>query len=88
MKQWTERVKEMFEKCKRRAAVDFPSEARGWIALHCICLSEEQKTIVKAKAQGSLRFDDITAALRSCFPLYKAVEKKKGARVFQVEPES
>eukprot|EP00435_Cladocopium_sp_Y103_P057558 s34_g19.t2 len=87
MKQWTARVKETFEKCKRRAAVDFPSEARGWIALHCIGLTEERKAIVKAKAQGSLQFDDITSALRSCFPLYKAVGKKKGATVFQVEPE-
>eukprot|EP00435_Cladocopium_sp_Y103_P057771 s2526_g20.t1 len=87
MKQWTARVKETFEKCKRRAAVDFPSEARGWIALHCIGLTEEQKAIVKAKAQGSLQFDDITSALRSCFPLYKAMGKKRCATVFQVEPE-
>eukprot|EP00435_Cladocopium_sp_Y103_P019462 s1915_g4.t1 len=88
MKQWTARVKESFEKCKRRASVDFPSEARGWIALNCIGLTEEQKAIVKAKAQGSLQFDDISAALRSCFPAYRAVGKKKGASVFQAELET
>eukprot|EP00435_Cladocopium_sp_Y103_P036191 s2735_g9.t1 len=85
MKQWTARVREAFEKCKRRASVDFPSEARGWVALNCIGLSEEQKAIVKAKAQGSLKFDDISAALRSCFPAFKAVGKKRSTSVFQAE---
>ena len=35
-------------------------------------LSEEQKAIVKAKTQGKLEVELVTAALRSCFPVYKA----------------
>ena len=35
MKDWTSRVTETFERCRRKAKVDFPTEARGWISLHC-----------------------------------------------------
>ena len=76
-KQWTSRVRETFEKCKRKANTDFPSAAQGWIVLNCAGLSEEQKAIIKAKTQGSLQFDDISAAFRSCFPLYKANNKAR-----------
>lgn len=75
--QWTSRVRETFEKCKRKANTDFPSAAQGWIVLNCAGLSEEQKAIIKAKTQGSLQFDDISAAFRSCFPLYKANNKAR-----------
>ena len=86
MKQWTARVRETFDKCKRRANVSFPPEARGWIALHCAGLTEEQKAIVKAKTQGNLEFEVLAAALRSCFPLYKAAGgKKKPVGVLQVD---
>ena len=60
------------EVCERKARVQFPSQAQGWIALNCMGLSEEQKAIVKAKTQGKLEVDLVTAALRSCFPVYKA----------------
>ena len=50
------RVRDTFDKCHRRANVTFPEPAKGWIALHCVGLSEEQKAIVKAKTQGSLEF--------------------------------
>eukprot|EP00435_Cladocopium_sp_Y103_P030061 s1739_g7.t1 len=84
-KQWTARVKETFEKCERRAQVKFPSQARGWITLHCAGLSEQEKAIVKAKTQGNLEFDAISAAMRSCFPLYRASGKKKQSTVLQAE---
>ena len=77
VQQWTARVKEVFEKCRRKADVDFPSQAQGWIMLNCAGLSEEQKAIVKAKAQGNLNVDQISAAFRSCFPLYKANSKAR-----------
>ena len=35
MKEWTARVLETFNRCRRKATVDFPKEARGRIALHC-----------------------------------------------------
>ena len=53
-KQWTARVKETFERCRRKAETDFPSSARGWITLNCAGLSEQEKAIIKAKTQGSL----------------------------------
>ena len=59
VQQWTARVKEVFEE-------------QGWIMLNCAGLTEEQKAIVKAKAQGSLEVEQISAAFRSCFPQYKA----------------
>ena len=71
-KDWTSRVRDTFDKCRRRAAVDFPPEAQGWICLNCAGLSEEQKAIIKAKTQGSLTYEHVSAAIRSCFPLYKA----------------
>ena len=63
----TARVQEVFERCKRRASVDFPKH--GWVALHCCGLSEEQKAIVKAKIARSLNFDQVCQARRSCSPV-------------------
>ena len=86
MKQWTARVREVFDRCERRASVKFPPEAEGWIALNCAGLSEEQKAIVKAKAQGNLSFEVLSAALRSCFPVWKAsASKRKPVGAFQVD---
>ena len=90
-KQWTARVRETFDKCKRRANTDFPATARGWITLNCAGLSEEQKAIIKAKTQGSLEFDDVSKAFRSCFPMYKAGTRAKkpiGALAVENEPPS
>ena len=76
MQQWSARVQEVFQKCLRKARVEFPSQAHGWISLNCAGLTEEQKAIVKAKTQGRLEVDVVGAALRSCFPLYKASAAK------------
>ena len=86
MKQWTSRVREVFDRCERRANVRFPAAAEGWIALHCAGLTEEQKAIVKAKTQGNLEYDNIAAALRSCFPMYRASSvKRKPVGALQVD---
>ena len=71
-KDWASRVRDTFDKCRRRASVDFPPEAQGWICLNCAGFTEEQKAIIKAKTQGSLTYEDVSAAIRSCFPSYKA----------------
>ena len=76
MQQWSARVQEVFQKCVLKAKVEFPSQAKGWIALNCAGLSEEQKAIVKAKTQGKLDIEVVTAALRSCFPQFKANANK------------
>ena len=75
-KQWTARVKDVCDRCARRASVDFPSAARGWLTLNCAGLNDEQKAIIKAKTQGKLEYDEIAAAFRSCFPTYKAAGNK------------
>ena len=87
MKEWTARVRETFEKCQRKAKVDFPVEARGWIALHCAGLSEEQKAIVKAKTQGKLDLETVSAGIRSCFPTYRAggSKSRRATSVFIAE---
>ena len=77
MQQWAARVQEVFQRCKRKADVEFPTAAQGWIALNCAGLTEEQRAIVKAKAQGRLELPMVTAALRSCFPQYRATAKAK-----------
>ena len=75
-KEWVARVKDVFDRCQRRAGIDFPAQARGWITLNCAGLSEEQKAIIKAKTQGKLEYENISAAFRSCFPAYKAVNPR------------
>ena len=77
MQQWATRVQEVFLKCKRKAEVEFPAVAQGWIALNCSGLSEEQKAIDKAKTQGKLELTEVAAAMRSCFPTYRASAKAK-----------
>ena len=72
---WTSRVQEAFSKCKRKVAVDFPPEARGWVVLNASGLSPDQRAIVTAKTQGDLRFDVVVASMRSCFPEFKASRK-------------
>ena len=86
-KQWTARVEESFEKCEHRAQVNFPPQARGWIALNCAGLSEQEKAIVKAKTLSNLKFDavQVAVALRSCFPQYRATGRKKASTVLQAE---
>ena len=77
MQLWTSRVQECFLRCRRKAGVEFPAAAQGWIALHCYGLSEEQRAIVKAKSQGKLELPEVSSALRSCFPQYRATSKAK-----------
>lgn len=82
-KQWTARVEESFEKCEHRAQVNFPSQARGWIALNCAGLSEQEKAIVKAKTQGNLEFDAVGAALNLAFLSTEPLDGKRRAQCFK-----
>ena len=80
MTTWTSRVQEVFSKCKRKVNIDFPTEARGWTCLHASGLSEDQRAIVTAKTQGDLRLETVMAAMRSCFPDFKARAKSSKLR--------
>lgn len=87
-KEWVSRVKDVFDRCHRRAGVDFPARARGWITLNRAGLTEEQKAIIKAKTQGKLEYDSIAAAFRSCFPAYKAVNPRNKKAIGSLMVES
>lgn len=75
MKVWISRATDAFEILKRKTSVSFPEEARGWIILNRAGLSAEQRAIVLARSQGSLKREDIGKSLRSCYP--DLVVKKK-----------
>ena len=68
LKTWVARSTELFDRLARKTKVELPSEARGWIILHKAGLSEAEKAIALARAGGSLKRDDISQAMRSCFP--------------------
>ena len=81
----TSRVQEAFSKCSRKVSVDFPSEARGWICLTSFGLSADQRAIVTAKTNGELKFEVVAAAMRSCFPEFRASRKSRPATALLVQ---
>ena len=85
VKSWVARATELFDRCERKTQVTFPEEARGWIILHRTPLSEEQKAVVLARAQGDLRRSAISTALRSCYP-DMVLKQKKVFPAHVVEP--
>ncbi len=68
LKGWIGRASELFDRLKRKTGVDFPQETRGWLILNRCGLSEEQRAVVLARADGMLHREQIGKALRSCFP--------------------
>ena len=77
MASWCSRVQETFAKCRRKVNVEFPSEARGWIALNQSGLSHDQRAVVTARSGGELKFDVVTARLRSCYPEFQVPSRAK-----------
>ena len=55
LKTWISRAGELFDRCRRKTSISFPDEAQGWMILHKSGLSEEQKAVCLARAQGSLK---------------------------------
>ena len=76
LRQWSARALETFDRCSRKSGVKFPPEARGWILLNCSGMSESDRAVILARCQGSLKFDDISQSMRSCFPDYVVPKKK------------
>ena len=79
VRQWCARSREVFDKCARKTGVKFPEEARGWILLNCSGMSEADRAICLARAQGDLKFDQLSQAMRSCFPDYVMARKRTTA---------
>lgn len=79
---WTAGVEETFSKCKRKVEVDFPSQARGWICLRNSALNNDQRAIVTARMQGDFKFEALMAAMRSCYPEFRAPPKSTRSSVY------
>ena len=95
MKSWVARATELFDRRERKTQVKFLEEARGWILLHRTTLSEEQKAVALARAQGDLRRTAISTGLRSCYPdlvlknkkVFPAhLVEKEGEHLLEVSP--
>ena len=85
LKQWTARASELLDRCGRKTGVNFPDEARGWLLLNRASLSDGEKAVVIARAQGSLKREAIASSLRSCFPDF--VVRKKVGVAYAEEPD-
>ena len=88
VRQWCARSRETFDRCARKTGVKFPEEARGWILLNCSGLQAEQRAVVLARAQGDLKFDQVSQSMRSCFPDYVVPKKRAVAAVTLDDPSS
>eukprot|EP00434_Breviolum_minutum_P007463 symbB.v1.2.006585.t1/scaffold387.1/size215482/8 len=88
LKTWISRATELFDRCRRKTNVDFPSEARGWIVLHRSGLNSEQKAVVLARSLGVLKIDEISRAMRSCYPDFVAKNKSHGVSLVEDPEES
>ena len=89
IRQWCARAREVFDRCNRKTGVQFPEEARGWLVLNCSGMSEEQRAVVLARCHGSLKFDDVSQAMRSCYPEYVVPKRRShGAHYAEYDDES
>ncbi|CAK9004412.1 unnamed protein product, partial [Durusdinium trenchii] len=79
LKTWASRVTELFVRCQRKTNVAFPEEARGWIILHRSGLNDEQKAVCLARSLGVLKLEEISKAMRSCYPEFVAPRRKSFA---------
>ncbi|CAJ1407221.1 unnamed protein product [Effrenium voratum] len=76
LKVWIARAGELFDSCHRKCKVTFPEEARGWLILNRSSLNEEQKAVVLARSNGSLKREDVGKAMRSCYPDYVVAKRR------------
>ena len=76
LKTWVSRASELFDRCQRKCNVSFPEEARGWIVLRRSGLSEEQQAVVLARSLGVLKREEVSRAMRSCYPDFTAPRKR------------
>ena len=83
LKAWVARASELFDRLARKTKVEFPTEAGGWIILHKAGLTDAEKAIALARASGSLKRDDISQAMRSCFPEKVLSAKKYAANLVE-----
>ena len=76
LKTWVSRASELFDRCQRKCNVSFPEEARGWIVLRRSGLTEEQQAVVLARSLRVLKREEVSRAMRSCYPDFTAPRKR------------
>jgi len=79
VRQWCARAREVFYRCHRKTGIQFPDEARGWVVLNCSGMTEEQRAVVLARGNGSLKLDDMAQAMRSCYPEFVVPRRRATA---------
>ena len=86
LRSWISRATELFDKCERKSAVKFPEEARGFMLLRWSGLSEEQQAVVRGRALGVLKREEVSKAMRSCYPDF-VVNRRKAVALVQDDQE-
>eukprot|EP00435_Cladocopium_sp_Y103_P001293 s456_g1.t1 len=81
LRAWISRATELFDRCERKGGVKFPEEARGFMLLRWSGLSEEQQAVVKGRSLGVLKREEISKAMRSCYPDFVVGRRKAVALV-------
>ena len=84
LKAWVSRAGELFDRCRRKTGVSFPDEARGWLTLKRSGLTDGEQAVVLARSMGSLKREEVSRAMRSCYPDFTA-PKRRSAGVSLVE---
>ena len=85
LRNWVSRATELFDRCERKSGVKFPEEARGFMLLKWSGLNEEQQAVVKGRSLGVLKREEISKAMRSCYPDF-VVGKRRAVALVQDEP--
>ena len=81
LRAWVSRATDLFERCERKGGVKFPEEARGFVLLKWSGLTEEQQAVVKGRSLGVLKREEISKAMRSCYPDFVVSRRKSIALV-------
>ena len=84
LRSWVSRATDLFDRCERKSGVQFPEEARGFMLLRWSGLSEEQQAVVKGRSLGVLKREEISKAMRSCYPDF-VVGKRRAIALVQDE---
>jgi len=76
LRAWVSRATDLFDRCERKGGVKFPEEARGFVLLKWSGLTEEQQAVVKGRSLGVLKREEISKAMRSCYPDFVVGRRK------------
>ena len=84
LRAWGSQATDLFDRCERKGGVKFPEEARGFVLLKWSGLTEEQQAVVRGRSlqgMGVLKREEISMAIRSCYPDFVVSRRKAVALV-------